>query len=84
MLVYGRPKNLSKFREFRCSAFMTFHKDRQGPGKYATKAFEGINLGFATDSNTRPRVQKSIHHNQVRFNETSFPFRKVDYGNNQQ
>ncbi len=62
MLVYGQPKNLSKFREFRCSAFMTLHKDRRGPGKNATKAFEGIDLGFATDSNTRPIVQKRIHH----------------------
>ena len=82
MLVYGQPKNLSKFRAFGCRAFMTLHKDRRGPGKYATRAFEGINLGFATDSNTSayvifvPESRKVYITNQVRFDETSFPFRK--------
>jgi hypothetical protein len=82
MLVYGQPKNLSKFRTFGCSAFMTLDKDRLGPGKYATRVFEGINLGFATDSNTSayviyvPESRKEFITNQARFDETSFPFRK--------
>jgi hypothetical protein len=87
MLVYGQPKNLSKpeFRAFRCSAFMTLHKDRRGPGKYATRAFEGINLGFATDSNTSayviyvPESRKvyTTHHEDLTRRHSSF-------GNNQQ
>jgi hypothetical protein len=61
---------------------MTLHKDRRGPGRYATRAFEGINLGFATDSNTSayviyvPESRKVYITNQVRFDETSFPFWK--------
>ena len=61
---------------------MTLHKDRQGPGKHATRAFEGINLDFATDSNTSvyvifvPESRKVYITNQVRFDETSFPFWK--------
>jgi hypothetical protein len=61
---------------------MTLHKDRREQKKYATRAFQGINLGFATDSNTSacviyvPESRKVFITNQVRFYETSFPFRK--------
>jgi hypothetical protein len=53
MIVYIQPKNISKFQAFGCRAFVTVCKERRGPGKYATRALEGINLGFAADSNTR-------------------------------
>jgi hypothetical protein len=61
---------------------MTLHKDRRGPGQYATRAFKGINLGFATDSNTSayiiylPESRKVYITSQVKFDETSFPFLK--------
>ena len=61
---------------------MTLHKDRRGSGKYATRAFKVINLGFARDSNTSayviyvPEARKEYITNQVRFDETSFPFWK--------
>jgi hypothetical protein len=82
MPAYCQTKNLSKFRAFGCSGFMTVHKDRRGPGKYATRAFEGIKLRFATDSNTSayviyvPESRKVYIANQVRFDETLFPFWK--------
>ena len=56
MLVFGQPKNVkfnvSRFRAFGCRAYMTLNKERRGPGKLAPRALEGINLGFASDSNT--------------------------------
>jgi len=82
MLVYGEPKNLSKFRAFGCRAFVTLNKDRRAPGKLSPRAVEGINLGFATESNTSgyaifiPESRKIIITNNVRFDETTFPYRK--------
>jgi hypothetical protein len=52
---------------------MTLHKDRQRLGKYATRAFKGINLSFATDCNASeyviyiPESRKVYITNQVRF-----------------
>jgi hypothetical protein len=31
-MIYDQPKDLSKFRAFRCKAIMTLNKDRRGPG----------------------------------------------------
>ena len=82
MLVFGQPKNLSKFRAFGCRAYVTLHKDRRPPGKLTPRALEGINLGFATDSNTSayvifiPESRRVIISNQVRFEENVFPYRK--------
>ena len=73
---------MSKFRGFGCRAFMTLNKDRRGPGKLRPRAVEGINLGFASDSNTSgyvifiPENGKTFISNQVRFDETSYPYRK--------
>ena len=82
MMVYGQPKNLSKFRAFGCRAFMTLNKDRRGPGKHVPRAVEGINLGFASDSNSSgyviyvPESKKVYISNQVRFDESVYPYRK--------
>jgi hypothetical protein len=51
MLVFCRSKNLFKCQEFGCLQFMTLCKVRQGQVKLVTRALEGINLGYATDSN---------------------------------
>ena len=81
-MVFGEPKNVSRFRAFGCRAFMFLNKERRRPGKLAPRALEGINLGFASDSNTSgyviyiPESQKIFISNQVRFDETLYPYRK--------
>ena len=82
MLVFGQPKNVSRFRAFGCRPYMTLNEERRGPGKLAPRALEGINLGFASDSNTSgyviffPATGKTLISNQIRFDETLFPYRK--------
>ena len=83
-MVFGKPKDVSKFRGFGCEAFLYLNKERRELGKHIPRAVKGVNLGFASDSNTSgyviyiPSVQKSYISNQVRFDESSYPYRKQD------
>jgi hypothetical protein len=82
MLAFSQPKNLSKFRAFGCQAFKTICKERRGQFQFAPRALEGINLGFATDSNTSgfviyiPESRRVYISNQVGLNENSFLYKK--------
>ena len=83
-MIFGESKNVSRFRAFGCRAYMFLNEERRGPGKLAPRALEGINLGFASDSNTSgyviwiPAKRKTYITNQVRFDETVYPYRKHD------
>jgi hypothetical protein len=50
--IHGRKWNLSKFRALGCRANLYLKKERRPAGKHLPRAWEGIHLGFATDSNT--------------------------------
>jgi hypothetical protein len=43
---------VSKFRGFGCEAFLYLNKERRELGKHIPRAVKGVNLGFASDSNT--------------------------------
>ncbi len=49
LYMYGRKKDISKFRAFCCQAYMYLYEQRRGKGKHIPRAVEAINLGFATD-----------------------------------
>ena len=52
-IVYKAKKDISKFRTFGCKAIMYLEDVRRdGPGKLAARAAEGVNLGLAIDQNT--------------------------------
>jgi hypothetical protein len=51
--VYGIRKELFKFRPFGYRAYMHLNKDKRETGRHAPRAVEAVNLGFATDCNTR-------------------------------
>ena len=51
MYMYGRKKDISKFRAFGCQAYMNLNEERRGKSKHIPRADEAINLGFATDHN---------------------------------
>ncbi len=79
--MYGEPKDVLRFRSFGCKAFVYLNKDRWQNGKHSARAVEGVNLGFV--ENTRAYLlyilerKKLMSSNQVRFDETEFPFRKA-------
>ena len=49
--MYGKKKDISKFRAFGCQAYMYLNEERRGKGKHIPRAVEAINLGFASDHN---------------------------------
>jgi hypothetical protein len=51
LYMYGRKKDISKFRAFGCQAYMYLNEEQRGKGKHIPRAIEAINLGFATDHN---------------------------------
>jgi hypothetical protein len=57
------------------------NKERRAKGRGAPKAVEGVNLGLATDCKTSgykvliEETGKILISNQVRFDETLFPYR---------
>ena len=57
---------------------MYLNENRGEKGKHLPRAAGGILLGFASDSNTSdfPPNSKTLISNQVRFDETKFPYRK--------
>jgi hypothetical protein len=64
---------------------MHLNKDRREKGRHAPKAVEVVNLGFATDCNTRgyngqynlynEETGKILILNQVKFHENLYPYR---------
>ena len=82
MRMYGKKKDISKFRAFGCQAYMYLNEERRGKGKHIPRAVEAINLGFATDHNISGyklyilSTRKIVISNQVRFDELRFPYRK--------
>jgi hypothetical protein len=82
--MYGEKRDLTKFRPFGCKAYAYNEPIRRdGPGKFVDRAIEGINLGFANDSGMSaykifiPSQGTIRITNQVRFDETSYPMRKI-------
>ena len=80
--AHGEKKNLSKLRTFGCKAVMYLEPVRRdGPGRFADRGVEGINLGIAIDQNIsaykifliKERVIKVT--NQVTFDEDYFPMK---------
>ncbi len=50
--AFGEKKDLSKIRTFGCKAVMYLEPVRRdGPGRFADRGVEGINLGQAIDQN---------------------------------
>ncbi len=82
----GVKKNVSKFRPFGCRAYMHLNKDQGEKWRHAPKAVEAINLGFATDCNTRgykllmEGTGKILISNQVRFDENLYPYQPAKCG----
>ena len=82
LCMYGKKKDISKFRAFCCQAYMYLNEERRGKGKHIPRAVEAINLGFATEHNISgyklyiPLSQKIVISNEVRFDELRFPYRK--------
>jgi hypothetical protein len=84
--LYGEKKDVSKFRQFGCRAWMHLKKERREKGKTAPRAVEVVNLGFASDLNTTRYTSaykvlisatgQVMTTNQLDFDESFFPFRK--------
>ena len=81
--AFGEKKGLSKIRTFGCKAVMYLEPVRRdGPGRFADRGVEGINLGQAIDQNIsaykiyliKERTIKIT--NQVAFDEEYFPHGK--------
>jgi hypothetical protein len=74
--------NLSRFKPFRCLAWMHSNNDCRERGKTAQRAEEVIKPGFATDTNTSAYVvyklatDKLQTTNQLVFDKSFFPHRK--------
>jgi hypothetical protein len=51
MRMYGAKKEISRFRAFGYRAYIYLISERKANGKHIPRAFEAINLGFATDHN---------------------------------
>ncbi len=60
------------------------NKDRREKGRHVPKAVEAVNLGFATDCNTRgyklfiEETGRILISNQVKFDESLYPSRNCD------
>ena len=80
--IFGKPKNVSKFRAFGCRAYPYLNEDWRENGKHVLRAAEGINLGFDTNSSGYvihvPSTGKTYVTNNVRFDEYHFPYRKKE------
>jgi hypothetical protein len=84
LCMYGRKKDISKFRAFGCQAYMyhDLNEEQRGKGKHIPRAGEATNLGFATDHNISgyklyiPSTRKIAISNEARFDELRFPYRK--------
>ena len=48
--MYGEPKDVSRFRAFRCKAVVYLNKDRRANGKHTARGVDAINLGFAQNT----------------------------------
>jgi hypothetical protein len=85
--LYEKEKDLSRFRLFRCLAFMHIHEDHREKGKTAPHATQVIHLGFATDTraNTnlyvvyKPATDKLLTTNQLVYDKSFFPYRKENF-----
>ncbi len=76
--LYGKEKDVSRFRQYGCLAFMHIHEDRSEKGKTAPRAIQVIHLGFAMDTNTSAYVvyklatDKLLTTNQLVFDKSFF------------
>ncbi len=83
--LYGKEKDLSRFRLFGCLAYMHVHKDCSERGETVEHAIEVINFGFATDTNTSAYVvynqatDKLLTTNQLVFYKSFFQYRKENF-----
>ncbi len=79
--MYGEPKDVSRFGAFGCKAFIYLNKDRQENGKHIARGIDAVNLGFASNTSAYilyiPERKTLITTNQVKFDESEFPFRKA-------
>jgi hypothetical protein len=48
--MYGEPKDVSRFRAFRCKVFVYLNKDSRENGKHTARGVDAINLGLAQNS----------------------------------
>jgi hypothetical protein len=83
--LYGKEKDVSRFKPYGCLAFMHIHEDRREKGKTVPRAIQVIHLGFATDTNTsayvvyNPATDKLLTTNQLVFDESFFLYRKENF-----
>jgi hypothetical protein len=79
--IYGEPKDVSRFRAFCCKAVAYLNKDHQENGKHIARGIDAVNLGFASNTSAYifyiPERKTLITTNQVKFDESEFPFRKA-------
>ncbi len=52
MLMYGKMKNVSKFRPFGRQAYVNLNEDQRGKGKQIAQAVEAVNFRYAIDLKT--------------------------------
>jgi len=83
-VAFGEKKDLTKLRTFGCKAVMYLEDARRdGPGRFADRGAEGINLGLAIDQNTSgykiylPKEKVIRVTNQVTFDESYFPMKEA-------
>jgi hypothetical protein len=80
--LYGKKKDIAKFRAFGCYAYAYLNEKGRGKGKHIPRAVEANNLCFATDHNINryklyiPSTRKVMISDQVLFDELNFPYRK--------
>ncbi len=78
--MYGKKKDIAKFRAFECSAYVDLNEEWRGKCKHVPRAVETINLGFATDHNISVyklyilSTRKVMISNKVLFNELNFSY----------
>ena len=78
LYMYGKKKDIFKFRAFGCQAYMYLNEEQRRKGTHIPRAVEAINLGFATDHNISgyklyiPSSRKIVISNEVQFDELRF------------
>jgi hypothetical protein len=84
--MYGKPKDVSRFRAFGCRAFVHLNSDRRDKGKHTPRALMAVYLGFEPNTSAWsffiPEKNTLWSTNQAQFDEHSFPIRKTTITDN--
>jgi hypothetical protein len=76
--MHGEVKDFSRFRAFRCRAWVHLNSERREKGKHTPRALDAIYLGFEPNTSSWcffiPERQTLWSNNQAKFDKHSFPF----------